>query len=91
VPEPGAKRLTRNLGAVGSIWKPSECDASRPRPGDLVCWHRGILGWTGHVGIVIGLNYEGFDTIEGNVSGRVVQRYHTWQSPRLYRFASIEP
>lgn len=88
--EPGAKRLTKNLGKVGSIWKPFECDADRPMAGDLVCWSRGILGWTGHVGIIAEMHKGGFISIEGNVGQKVVQRWHSFDEPKLWRFASIE-
>lgn len=90
VPEPGAKRLVKQLGAVGSMWKPSACDVTQPRIGDLVAWNRGILGWTGHVGIVVELKPFGFKSIEGNVGGKVVLKSHSWNEPKLWRFASIE-
>jgi hypothetical protein len=50
-----------------------------------------VLGWTGHVGLIESIGDTGFVSIEGNVGGKVVERFHTWDSPKLYRFASIEP
>lgn len=92
--EPGAKRLVRNLGKVGRIWKRSELDlrtgVNIPRHGDLVCWKRGILGWQGHVGIVLHAADGWFESIEGNVGGKVVLRQHKYTEPRLWRFASVE-
>jgi hypothetical protein len=90
----GAKRLTKNLGAVGHIWKPGERDVL---PGDLVCWNRGVLGWTGHVGIVVEVDTAHFGdialpvftTIEGNVGGKVVMRNHNYTEPKLWRFAGL--
>ena len=91
-PEPGAKRLVKQLGKVGSIWRAGDEDYDI-RPGDLVCWSRGVLGWTGHVGIVSELGSSGlyFKSIEGNVRGRVVERTHHTNEPKLYRFASLQP
>lgn len=95
-PEPGAKRLTRGLGSAGRLWKPSERDVAYglcPKPGDLVCWHRGRLGpldWRGHVGIIFVADSAGFASIEGNVGRKVVLRNHTYTEPRLWRFASME-
>ncbi len=92
VPEPGAKRLTRGLGRVGSIWRPDECDGNRPRPGDLVCWSRGLLGWQGHVGIVTEVDHSyvwytsGNEGRDGTVKSRIVDP----SNPKLWRFASIE-
>lgn len=94
-PEPGAKRLVKNLGKVGSTWLNNPTDTGyEPLPGDLVCWHRrtGLLSWTGHVGIVTETNLSsGFRSIEGNVGGKVVERFHLYTEPKLYRFASLEP
>lgn len=92
VPEPGAKRLTKNMGKVGSIYRPYECDADQPQVGDLVCWSRGVLGWQGHVGIVTEVGSSGlyFRSIEGNVGAKVVERTHTFDEPKLWRFASLD-
>lgn len=64
----GAKRLTKNMGAVGSLYS----DPSQVIPGDLVCFHRrlGPIDWRGHVGIVVKrerlLDGWRIRTIEGN-------------------------
>lgn len=93
VPEPGAKRLVKNLGAVGRRWKPTKTGRAHHLvlPGDLVCWSRGILGWTGHVGIVTEVYHDSFVSVEGNVKQKVAVKHHTYAEPKLWRFASIEP
>lgn len=93
--EPGAKRLVRNMGAIGRMWRPAKESemykaSNQPKPGDLACWSRGFLGWQGHVGIVIHAADSWFETIEGNVGRKVVQRTHTYTEPKLWRFASVE-
>lgn len=87
----GAKRLTKNLGACGRIWKYAHPEVDTPLLGDLVCWNRGVLGWTGHVGIVVELlpRRGGFNAIEGNVGGKVVMRLHSYSDPKLWRFAGL--
>ena len=87
----GAKGLTKALGRAGSIWKPYQCDSNRPKPGDLVCWSRGVLGWTGHVGIVSEvMSGDWFRSVEGNVGRKVVERIHHLDETKLWRFASVE-
>lgn len=82
----GAKRLVKNLGAVGYLTKP---DRALPLVGDLVCWSRGVLGWTGHVGVIVERTGAGFRTIEGNVGGKVVCMTHRYSDPKLWRFAGL--
>lgn len=91
LPEAGAKRLTKNCGTVGSIWKPYERKLSHPLVGDLVCWSRGVLGWTGHVGIISEVRDGDFLTVEGNVNRMVLERRHYYSEPKLWRFASVDP
>lgn len=86
----GAKRLTKNLGKVGKLFtNPLEA-----KPGDLVCWSRGRLGWQGHVGVVESVDEDGIiHTIEGNVGrfpAKVKRLTHDVRKERLYRFASLE-
>lgn len=83
----GAKKLFHRIGKAGSF-------VERPRPGDVVCWHRGRVGsWQGHIGIV-----ESYDaatdtmtTIEGNRGPypSVVARYsyHVAAEQQLIGFA----
>jgi hypothetical protein len=92
VPEPGAKRLTKNLGSVGRIWAPHP-DETEPQPGDLVCFSRGILGWQGHVGIVLRECPDGsVDYIAGNEGrkGRVAVHNSADSKLKLWRFASLD-
>lgn len=89
VPEKGAKRLTRNLARVGRRFS----DPAQARPGDLVCWSRGRLGWQGHVGVVLYERGGIITSIEGNV-GRYPSKVRLFQhdvtKERLYMFASME-
>ena len=89
----GAKRLCKNLGAVGYIDRLEEprsgVPLGVPLVGDLACWSRGTLGWTGHVGIVVEASGKGFCTIEGNVGGKVVWRQHRYGEPKFWRFAGL--
>lgn len=84
-----AKRLTKNVAALGVSFK----DPHRAKPGDLVCWHRGLLGWQGHVGIVERVEEDGLiHTIEGNVGkfpAKVKRLVHDVSKERLYGFASL--
>jgi hypothetical protein len=92
VPEPGAKRLTKNLGRVGRIWAPDH-DFPEARPGDLVCFTRGILGWQGHVGIVLHYHRNGtVDYIAGNEgrNGKVAVHNSGDSKLKLWRFASLD-
>lgn len=90
VPETGAKRLVKNLAAVGR----SFMDPMQARPGDLVCWSRGTLGWQGHVGMVVSVDEDGIiKTLEGNVGkfpAKVKYLTHDVTKERLYMFASLE-
>jgi len=86
----GAKRLVRNVAAVGE-------NLAAPRPGALIAWNRGSgISWRGHVGICEEFNSQlgTLVTIEGNrgdVPSRV-RRYmygpDEW-SRRLYRIAGL--
>jgi hypothetical protein len=87
----GAKRLVKNLAAVGRFFT----DPLEARPGDLVCWHRrtGLISWKGHVGIVEKVDPDGIiHTIEGNVGAfpaKVRRLSHDVRKERLYGFASL--
>lgn len=89
--ETGARALTRALGAHGRIKRPevgfAECGWS-VRPGDIVCWSRGTLGWQRHVGIVT----EGMRYIAGNegFDGAVKERRIADSKLKLWRYASVE-
>jgi hypothetical protein len=66
----GAKRLTRNVGAVG--WESRSLDAVGP--GTLVCWDRGDPGsWHGHVAIAVNET----EIVEGNVGPNGTVRRRT--------------
>ena len=86
----GAKRLYRNIGDAGEFINSEFIE--EPRPGDVVCWDRGVKGsWQGHIGIVEKCENGILYTVEGNV-GRypsVVQRFsHNLDlQPRLEGFA----
>ena len=55
-----AKKLFKNALAVGTR-------VERPRPGDVVLWHRGAKGAaTGHIGIVSRVEGNAFWSIQGN-------------------------
>lgn len=61
----GAKRLGRNVAAVGR-----ECDL--PEPGAVIVWDRGKLKWRGHVGLChhYDVTTDTLITIEGNKNRR---------------------
>jgi len=81
----GAKRLGRNVGAVGRVFQ----DARQARPGDLIVWHRGN-SWGGHVGIVERVQDEHqVLTVEGNSGVNVRRRVHDLARERFAFFASI--
>ena len=67
----GAKRLFKNIGESGEY-------VTNPKPGDVVCWDRGVKGsWQGHIGIVEKIENGILYTVEGNV-GRypsIVRRF----------------
>lgn len=87
----GAKRLTKNLAAVGVKFT----DPTLALPGDLICWHRktGLISWQGHVGIVERVDPDGLvHTIEGNVGrypSKVRRFVHDVSKERLFLFASL--
>lgn len=85
----GARRLVKNLGFVGRFYREPHAAV----PGDLVAWNRGVLGWQGHVGIVIDVDNDGIiTTIEGNVGrypAKVKTLVHDVTKERLYGFASL--
>ena len=87
--ELGAKALTKALGRVGAIWDPSKVDR-KPRPGDIVCWSRGILGWQGHVGIVSEVSGPLFRYIAGNEGRGGTVRERPGSYYKLWRFASLD-
>lgn len=84
----GAKRLVNNIGQAGAF-------IDTPEPGAVVCWHRGVFNWQGHVGIVEEY-HEPSDTlqwIDGNVGpfpsavARRVSAGGEWRRWRLYAIA----
>lgn len=87
----GAKRLGKNVGAVGKLWTTN--DASKARPGDLIVWHRGAAGsWSGHVGIIERIYDEHtICVIEGNSGAVVRRRHHSTKMERIAMFASVRP
>jgi len=89
VPEPGAKALTKAIGAAGRLFT----DPTEARPGDVVCWERGTLGWQGHIGLVTGQEGGIIETLEGNTgvfpSKVRALRHDTSKEPRFWRFASL--
>ncbi len=91
-PELGAKRLTKNLSAIGTKFT----DLTLAQPGDLVCYHRskfGPLDWRGHVAVFERrLSDTAFLTIDGNVGkfpAKVKRRYRDLNVCNLYTFASL--
>lgn len=88
VPETGARALVKAMGRAGRLFK----DPSEARPGDLVCWARG-LGWSGHVGVVELVDADGLvHTIEGNVGAypsKVRRLVHDVSKERLLYFATL--
>jgi hypothetical protein len=56
---------------------------AKPRPGDVLVWQNHDTSTGGHVGVVVGFNYDTMKvtTIEGNVSGDEIQRkVYAWDS-----------
>jgi len=94
----GAKRLYKNVGAVGGF-------TSTPQPGMLVCWDRGDVvngkkNVFGHIGIVESVIYDAdglveFTSIEGNkgsfrrTQGKVRRIQHYPGNDRLEGFAIL--
>ncbi len=72
----GAKALTRWVASRGQ-WvinpedRASKCSLYPVRKGDVVCWNRGTLSWTGHVALVYSTETDRILTIGGNESGAV--------------------
>lgn len=93
----GAKRLVKNVGDFVLVTSEAEAlagakftDPTHAKPGDLVCWHRTLIPWRGHVGIVQHVYPNGtIDSIEGNVGGKVRLKHHDVRKERLYAFAGI--
>lgn len=88
--ETSAKRLVRQMGA--SVWGIRYTDTALVLPGDLIAWHRGKLGWQGHVGIVEDVRDGIVHTIEGNVGAfpaRVRRLRHDVSKERFYTFAGL--
>lgn len=85
----GAKKLTKNIAAAGRRYK----NPLEAVPGDVVCWHRGRLGWQGHIGLIVGVDNDGIiTTVEGNVGAypsKVRKFYHDVTKERLFTFASL--
>ncbi len=89
VPEPGAKRLLKNIAKAGRWLTPDEVV-----PGDFVVWHRGALGrfdWRGHFGIVVDRNRTTFQHVSGNAGKppQVRERRGSFDDPKLWRFAGL--
>jgi hypothetical protein len=89
--EPSAKALVKKVGDAGRLFT----DPTQARPGDLVCWSRGVTGWQGHVGIVTHVFPAApgcIESMEGNVGAfpaRVKTIKHNVTRERLWRFASL--
>jgi hypothetical protein len=86
--ETGAKALVRAAWAAGAL-RLELADASF---GDLVAWHRGALGWKGHVAIVEKVEDGIVHTIEGNVGrfpAKVRRLSHDVTKERLFGFAGF--
>jgi hypothetical protein len=83
-----AKKLTRNVGNAGQF-------IDTPEPGALICWHRGTLGWTGHVELVETYKPGELVTIAGNVGSypsKIHRRTYNYEwRNRLYRIAIPTP
>jgi hypothetical protein len=81
----GAKRLARNVAAVGFRAE----NLSGLQPGDLICWDRGEPGsWQGHVAIAVSET----EIVEGNIGPRgTVQRrtLTSYDQPRLWMVAGL--
>lgn len=83
----GAKRLVKNIGRAGDF-------TDRPEPGAVICWHRGVMPWQGHVEIVASYELGHLVTIAGNkgpAPSKVKRYIYTgveWRD-RLYRIAVI--
>ncbi len=83
----GAKRLGRNVGAVGRIFR----DPREAKPGDLVVQDRGPTGsWMGHVSVLeLAEGARWLHTIQPNSGPRVRRLSATWPIPRFAFFASV--
>lgn len=94
VPEPGAKRLLKNIAAVkgegyrGRWLKPEEV-----MPGDFVVWNRTKIpgDWRGHFGIVAERRTNDFHHVSGNSGkpAKVRERLASFNDPMLWRFAGL--
>ena len=63
-----------------------------PRAGDLIFfWRQAPWSWKGHVGIGAHSDGTTIRTIEGNVGGRVVERFYRLDEiPQLLGFGKIQ-
>jgi hypothetical protein len=88
----GAKRLVKNIGDEGRYLE-------APEPGAVISWHRSVMPWAGHVGIVESHDpdLDELVTIEGNkrtagrkhaLVDRFTYRRGEWRQ-KLHRIASI--
>lgn len=83
-----AKGLGRNMAKVGRKFY----DQDEAKFGDLVIWHRGLVPWQGHVGIVTRNEGGTVAVIEGNTGSypsKVKQLVHDTSTERLAFFASL--
>jgi hypothetical protein len=91
----GAKRLGKNVGAVGRIFQ----DPALLQPGDLMVFDRGAKGsWMGHVALVEStdrgtlLDHDHsvrVRTIEGNAAPKVLRLVRSVDRDRFAFFASL--
>jgi hypothetical protein len=84
----GAKKMGKNIAGAGSKFM----DPLLAKPGDFIVWHRGTLGWQGHIGVVEKVVDGLVHTIEGNVGkypAKVKRLIHDVSKEKLAFFATL--
>lgn len=71
VAEHGSWRIDPDLAVTSKATGPVDWRAWKSiMPGDVICWRRGVLGWQGHVALVLRVLDDGsIEIAEGNVDG----------------------
>ena len=83
-PSRSAKALYNAFAKAGRL-------TNEPQPGDLIFfWRESPSSWKGHVGIVAAVDADTIATIEGNVTGRVTQRFYRRRAvPQLLGYGRV--
>ena len=82
----------RQIGLFDDLGCWEERDDYMPLPGDIIFYCTGnklfgdCIGWSDHVGIVVGTRFGWIQVIEGNVNDTVTYRYIMVNDPSIRGF-----